>query len=337
MKKLLCFGMVMVMSAAAFGTVSTSSIDGNISDWDAAYIIDDPDDDRKASNTMEMTRWGAYSDGSYLYWFAEIGNGKTWADFQVSGAEMYPGLWVDFDASTDTYLCDDDEPNCVDHNKREWGTELGGDGNHRGVDLNIEWGTDMGGTVNYWGGINTEPDPDVPGDVCIAQTGGANDITAISGSIIEVAVKLDGTGTDEVADALAATGVNPTTMGDYWLVGVAIQGKDSSTTWGYDVGTPIAIAKDPSTKALLPGDFDLDGDVDVSDLGILATNYGNTEAQSWAMGDSDHDADVDVSDLGNLATYYGTSAGGNPVNVPEPATMGLLALGAVGLLKRRRR
>jgi len=61
----------------------------------------------------------------------------------------------------------------------------------------------------------------------------------------------------------------------------------------------------------IPGDANLDNAVDVSDLGILAANYGLTTGATWAMGDFNGDAAVDVSDLGILAANYGTgSAGG---------------------------
>jgi hypothetical protein len=55
------------------------------------------------------------------------------------------------------------------------------------------------------------------------------------------------------------------------------------------------------------GDTDLDGDVDLADLGNLATSYGLSNAAiDWVNGDFDHDDDVDLSDLGTLATFYGS-------------------------------
>ncbi len=88
----------------------------------------------------------------------------------------------------------------------------------------------------------------------------------------------------------------------------------------------------------LKGDFDLDGDVDVTDLGILATNYGTTTGATVFLGDSNYNGDVMVSDLGDLATYYNTDvwAAAGAV-VPEPTTMTMLVLGAWALLIRRRR
>jgi hypothetical protein len=54
------------------------------------------------------------------------------------------------------------------------------------------------------------------------------------------------------------------------------------------------------------GDASLDGCVDVVDLGILATHYGQPVGAGWTTGDFNGDGAVDVTDLGLLATYYGT-------------------------------
>ena len=78
----------------------------------------------------------------------------------------------------------------------------------------------------------------------------------------------------------------------------------------------------------------LDGRVDVSDLGILATNYGKS-GMKWGDGDATGDGAVDVSDLGILATHYGETA--PAVSVPEPGTLTLAAIGLLGLTVFRRR
>jgi hypothetical protein len=53
------------------------------------------------------------------------------------------------------------------------------------------------------------------------------------------------------------------------------------------------------------GDTNLDGKVDVTDLGNLASSYGTGSGAVWVQGDTNYDGKVDVTDLGNLASAYG--------------------------------
>ncbi len=84
----------------------------------------------------------------------------------------------------------------------------------------------------------------------------------------------------------------------------------------------------------IPGDANSDGQVDVSDLGILATNYGSGIGFGWRHGDFTGDTVVDVSDLGVLATAYGTITSSQAV--PEPGIALMLAGGLLVLLLHRR-
>lgn len=98
--------------------------------------------------------------------------------------------------------------------------------------------------------------------------------------------------------------------------------------------------------ALFDGDADLDGRVDVSDLGALATNW--QRSADWLGGDFDGSGQVDVVDLGVLATNWlsgltgpfapdalATGASGAAAAIPEPRAAALLV--AAGLVARRRR
>jgi hypothetical protein len=93
---------------------------------------------------------------------------------------------------------------------------------------------------------------------------------------------------------------------------------------------------------LVAGDTDYDNDVDFGDFNTLANNYTGTNGagKSWWHGDFNGDGDVDFSDFNDLANHYtGPLDGGKAV--PEPSTLALLSIGAMGLLaralRRRRR
>ena len=61
-----------------------------------------------------------------------------------------------------------------------------------------------------------------------------------------------------------------------------------------------------TVKTTLPADFNLDGAVNVGDLGILGANYGGME-KTWRTGDATGDGCVNVGDLGVLGANYGRS------------------------------
>jgi len=78
------------------------------------------------------------------------------------------------------------------------------------------------------------------------------------------------------------------------------------------------------------GDFNLDGMVSILDLGALGDGYG--EGTGWAQGDANGDGTVGILDLGFLGDNYGYDGSA----IPEPATMSLLGLGAIALIRRRK-
>lgn len=86
----------------------------------------------------------------------------------------------------------------------------------------------------------------------------------------------------------------------------------------------------------IEADFNLDLSVDDADFGLIAANW-NTADNTYSQGDCNNDGLVDDADFGVLAAKWGETASGDPVNIPEPATMGLLGVGAVALLRRRSR
>ena len=80
------------------------------------------------------------------------------------------------------------------------------------------------------------------------------------------------------------------------------------------------------------GDFNLDGTVNATDLAIMNPNFG-LSGQLYADGNANCDTVINATDLAILAGNIGFIA---PTGaVPEPATMGLLTMGGLALLKRK--
>ncbi len=91
----------------------------------------------------------------------------------------------------------------------------------------------------------------------------------------------------------------------------------------------------------LPGDANLDGVVDVSDLIIWNTNKMQS-GTTWMTGDFNNDSVTDVQDLIIWNTYRFTSLNGpsaapEPYILPEPGTVMLLVAGLFALPRRRRK
>ncbi|MEM7683130.1 MAG: PEP-CTERM sorting domain-containing protein [Planctomycetota bacterium] len=83
--------------------------------------------------------------------------------------------------------------------------------------------------------------------------------------------------------------------------------------------------------AALNADGNLDRSVDLLDFDILANNFG--QSGTWVDGDWNGDGVVNLLDFDLVANNFGSSS---PSQVPEPASLGLLALGGVMALRRRR-
>ncbi|NLX05715.1 MAG: PEP-CTERM sorting domain-containing protein [Phycisphaerae bacterium] len=321
---------------ALVGSATAITVDGVIDagEWDG-YICTDSTSDLTPTNTASMARWGAKSDGTNIYFFMELAGSMTWADY-ISGGDVWPGLYMDVDNDRTTYCGYKNTANIADYK-----TEVGPAGalwvttGLTGADLAFEFNTDETTYVNWWGGMDSSyPAPnfkDMQGE-CYGNS------YAYSGLVMEIAIPIDGGGNLGYNEAVAGartSPLTPLTPSDYIVVGSIVQGDiDGVITSGNDMGCPTAIAIDPTNKPLLGGDATLDGAVTAGDLAILAASYGASYPASWMMGDFNRDAAVTAGDLAILAANYGSSAA-PPAATPEPATLGLLALGVLGLLRRR--
>jgi probable HAF family extracellular repeat protein len=82
----------------------------------------------------------------------------------------------------------------------------------------------------------------------------------------------------------------------------------------------------------IPGDANLDGRVDVNDLTIVLSHFGQTGA-NWSTGDFIGDGRVDVNDLTIVLSHFGQSLGSSAAAMaplPEPASLLLAAAGTLG-------
>ena len=94
-------------------------------------------------------------------------------------------------------------------------------------------------------------------------------------------------------------------------------------------------------QALLPGDANEDGRVDINDLTTVLANYGQS-GTAWSQGEFTGHGTVDINDLTIVLAHYGqtlgASAGAGLSAVPEPGTLALvLAAAMLGLLACVRR
>ena len=78
-------------------------------------------------------------------------------------------------------------------------------------------------------------------------------------------------------------------------------------------------------------DADFDGAVDMADYAIWFNHYG--AGGLWSDGDFDGNSVVDMADYAAWFNNYGYAGTGA---VPEPATLSLLALGGLAMLRRRK-
>jgi autotransporter-associated beta strand protein len=113
---------------------------------------------------------------------------------------------------------------------------------------------------------------------------------------------------------------------------------DATGTW-----TTAKVAQDTVKNRIylsfgLPGDTNGDFVVDAADFITLKKNFGAGPGATGkeAIGDFNDSGTVNWADL-NILTNAMAGTGGAPAVTPEPATLGLLMVGALAVLRRRRK
>ena len=118
-----------------------------------------------------------------------------------------------------------------------------------------------------------------------------------------------------------------------WTLDTAAAINDS----GAIVGTGTDAADETGAFLLtpaMPGDANLDGAVNGTDLNIVLSNYNQT-GMDWYHGDFNGDGAVDGADLNIVLSNYNQTASVSAV--PEPSALAMLALVAIGMLAWNRR
>ena len=182
----------------------------------------------------------------------------------------------------------------------------------------------------------------------ITGTGVTEDISIVPDQWIEFRLEVD---FDALYDHDDNPNTDPRVLAEYYYDGTII----STYAWdddpvqlaGVDFWAPaeagpvyiddvsLAPAGPPDPTALT-GDTDGNGIVDAADYIAVKTNMGKSSGVALATGDVNEDGRVDWTDLQLLQENYGKTLAGAANATPEPATLGLLAFGALAMLRRRR-
>jgi len=124
-------------------------------------------------------------------------------------------------------------------------------------------------------------------------------ITAPLAVLLAALIAAPASADDPRCPVVGAGGTN-TGDGSVLVVGQTAIGLASSATDDAELGAV------PCWFDTCLGDLNGDGVVDLADLALMLSNYGQSSGQTYEDGDLDGDGDVDLSDLALMLSVYDT-------------------------------
>ncbi len=126
---------------------------------------------------------------------------------------------------------------------------------------------------------------------------------------------------------------DPSTIAAFRITGEILE-NGNGTVDSFDINVVGIAATAPPT---LEGDLDGDGFVGISDLNMVLGNWNQTIPPGDPLADPSGDGFVGIEDLNTVLGNWNNGTPPPSVAVPEPASLGLLIMGASFAIARRRR